>query len=191
WVAHASRVLASASSRSRTFPPCPRGIRPTSFEKTVSAGRRNQHARRVRYPDYSERPRFQALTNRLCVTVHIDFFQPFNSVSHYFSRLFIFFPGRFEERPEKRQGKNAPVQTSQGRLHFNFCLSLRAGGVADREANGDSDAQCTQDRRHRIFAHVMFGALTRAARFFLGVIRRLAHCRGDFVCCSTKLLTPS
>ena len=39
-VAHASRVLAMAYSPSRTFP-----------KKTVSARRRNQHARRVRYPE--------------------------------------------------------------------------------------------------------------------------------------------
>ncbi|PYK51898.1 MAG: hypothetical protein DME20_00500 [Verrucomicrobia bacterium] len=52
WVAHASRVLASASSRSRTFvllSPCPAHAKPS--EKIVSARRRNQHARRVRYPN--------------------------------------------------------------------------------------------------------------------------------------------
>ena len=38
WVAHASRVLAMASSPSRTF------------IKIIAARRRNQHARRVRYP---------------------------------------------------------------------------------------------------------------------------------------------
>src|SRR5207249_5524450 len=50
-VAHASRVVASASSRSRTFP---RGLyrllRSKSQQKCVSARHRNQHARRVRYP---------------------------------------------------------------------------------------------------------------------------------------------
>ncbi len=51
WVAHASRVLASASSRSRTFLVI--SSRPALIrfkEKIVSARRRNQHARRVRSP---------------------------------------------------------------------------------------------------------------------------------------------
>ncbi len=51
WVAHASRVLASASSRSRTFHVALyRSLQIESNEKVVSARRRNQHARRVRYP---------------------------------------------------------------------------------------------------------------------------------------------
>jgi hypothetical protein len=51
WVAHASRVSASASSRSRTFPLLPSRKSVTrSKEKIVSARRRNQHAGRVRYP---------------------------------------------------------------------------------------------------------------------------------------------
>src|SRR4029434_6205223 len=40
----------SASSRSRTFPTAAQTIRPC-FKKFVSARRRNQHARRVRYPE--------------------------------------------------------------------------------------------------------------------------------------------
>ncbi|PYK40854.1 MAG: hypothetical protein DME60_06415 [Verrucomicrobia bacterium] len=50
-VARASRVLASASSRSRTFLA---GSQTSSWielkEKNVSARRRNQHAGHVRYP---------------------------------------------------------------------------------------------------------------------------------------------
>ena len=46
WVAHASRVLAGASARSRSL--CvPAVVRVPA--KIVSARRRNQHARRVRY----------------------------------------------------------------------------------------------------------------------------------------------
>ncbi|PYL31173.1 MAG: hypothetical protein DMF39_04035 [Verrucomicrobia bacterium] len=53
WVAHASRVLASVSSRSRTF-PCGFAIfvADCAQEKIVSARRRNQHARRRRYPAF-------------------------------------------------------------------------------------------------------------------------------------------
>ncbi len=51
WVAHASRVLASASSRSRAFLATSSRPALTRFkEKLVSARRRNQHARRVRSP---------------------------------------------------------------------------------------------------------------------------------------------
>jgi hypothetical protein len=51
WVAHASRVLASASSRSQTFVAGSHSsLRIESKEKNVSARRRNQHAGRVRYP---------------------------------------------------------------------------------------------------------------------------------------------
>ena len=50
-VAHASRVLASASSRSRTFPMDRYlSLRKEFREKIVSARPRNQHARRMRYP---------------------------------------------------------------------------------------------------------------------------------------------
>jgi len=50
-VAHASRVLASASSRSRTsLLIYPRLCLGESKQKIVSARRRNQHARRVRNP---------------------------------------------------------------------------------------------------------------------------------------------
>jgi hypothetical protein len=48
WVAHASRVLALASSPARTF--CSALECYSIAEKFVSAGRRNQHAGRVRYP---------------------------------------------------------------------------------------------------------------------------------------------
>ena len=51
WVARASRVLAIASSRSRTLlVVSPRPAPVKLKEKIVSARRRNQHARRVRYP---------------------------------------------------------------------------------------------------------------------------------------------
>ena len=53
WVAHASRVLASASSRSRTFPGALIAEQKIAQRKTVSARHRNQHARRVRYPNSS------------------------------------------------------------------------------------------------------------------------------------------
>ncbi|PYJ70481.1 MAG: hypothetical protein DME76_05315 [Verrucomicrobia bacterium] len=52
WVARASRVLASASSRSRTFSVASIfSSWRNSYKKIVSARRRNQHAGRVRYPD--------------------------------------------------------------------------------------------------------------------------------------------
>src|SRR6266513_4951159 len=109
-------------------------------------------------PGYSSAgPRFPALTDRLCVLVHIDFFQPLDAVlhriGHYFGRFFIFFPGRFEERPEKRQRKNTPVHIPQRRLHLDFSLSLGGRGVADCEANRDSDPQRGEDRWHGVFAH--------------------------------------
>ncbi len=51
WVAHASRVLVIASSRSRTFLVTLSRLALIRFkEKIVSARRRNQHARRVRSP---------------------------------------------------------------------------------------------------------------------------------------------
>ena len=61
-VAHASRVLASASSRSRTFAGSASRSHAIRLRKIVSARRRrngceataglsNQHARRVRYPE--------------------------------------------------------------------------------------------------------------------------------------------
>src|SRR5262249_12260562 len=56
-VAHASRVLASASSQSRTFVMKSYPSRATRFkEKLVSTQRRNQHARRVRYPAAAAMP---------------------------------------------------------------------------------------------------------------------------------------
>src|SRR5207244_13173888 len=61
----------------------------------------------------SARPRFPTLADRLGVTVYIDFFQPFDAVFHRFSRFFIFFPGRFEQRPQERQRKQAPIEISQ------------------------------------------------------------------------------
>jgi len=51
WVAHASRVPALASSPSRTFLVRPIETRVFILKKLVSARRRNQHARRVRYPE--------------------------------------------------------------------------------------------------------------------------------------------
>ena len=51
WRVHASRVLASASSRSRIFSVhFYSRLLAKSKAKIVSARRRNQHARRVRYP---------------------------------------------------------------------------------------------------------------------------------------------
>jgi 1,2-phenylacetyl-CoA epoxidase PaaB subunit len=52
WVAQPSHVLAMASSPSRTF--CSALEYYSIAEKFVSAGRRNQHARRMRYPIQSE-----------------------------------------------------------------------------------------------------------------------------------------
>jgi hypothetical protein len=52
WVAHAPRVLASASSRSRTLPVNSQSSECSVLrEKIVSARRRNQHAGRMRYPE--------------------------------------------------------------------------------------------------------------------------------------------
>src|ERR1051326_191104 len=50
WVAHASRVLASASSRSRTFVDVRNTRDMQAEEKSVSARRRNHHAGGMRYP---------------------------------------------------------------------------------------------------------------------------------------------
>jgi len=47
-VAHAYRVLAMVSSPSRTFPAGP------FLGKSVSVGRRNQHAGRVRYHESND-----------------------------------------------------------------------------------------------------------------------------------------
>jgi pimeloyl-ACP methyl ester carboxylesterase len=49
------------------------------------------------------RPCFPALTDRLCVSFHVHFFQPFDAIFERLGRFFIFFPGRFEEWPEKRE----------------------------------------------------------------------------------------
>jgi len=57
WVAHTSRVLANASPRSRTFPGALLTYQNGSQRKIVSARRRNQHARRMRYPNLSASPR--------------------------------------------------------------------------------------------------------------------------------------
>src|SRR5438128_436679 len=158
---------------------------------STSAGRSHQWFSRTWMNRRSARPGFPTLADWLGVTVHIDFLQPFDAVFHRVGRFFIFFPGRFEQWPEERQREQAPVEISQRRLHLNFRLLLRRGGVADRKANRDSNPQCAENGRHRIFAHEIFGALSRAAGFLFCSIPRLAHRRGNFPCCSTKLLTPT
>ena len=64
WVAHASRVLVIASSRSRTFLVTLSRLALIRFKKKiVSARRRNQHARRLRYPGGDSTPhRFSSIT---------------------------------------------------------------------------------------------------------------------------------
>ena len=132
-------------------------------------------------------PRPPAFADRLCVTFHVHFFQLFNTVSHNIAR---FFRCRFEQRPQKRQRKNAPVQFPPRRLHLDFPFTLTGSGVADGQANGNSEAECAENRWHRIFAQKIFRAVQCPARFLLRLVPRLAHLRGNFFCCSTELLTP-
>src|SRR4029077_4849596 len=79
----------------------------------------------------STRPGFPAFANWLCVAVHVDLFQLFYAIFYCFSRTFIFFPRRFEQRPEKRQRKKTPVEISQRRLQLYFGLSLAGRCKAD------------------------------------------------------------
>jgi hypothetical protein len=139
-------------------------------------------------PQHSARPRSPAFTDRFCVPFHVHFLQPLNAVTHNVAR---FSPGRFEERPEKRQRKNAPVEFPPRRLQHDFAFAFAGSGVADGQANGDSEAECAENRWHRIFAQKIFRAVQRPARFLLRLVPRMAHFRGGFLCCSTKLLTPS
>src|SRR5438034_5742337 len=134
------------------------------------------------------RPCSPAFADRLCVPFDVHFFQPFNAVSHNIAR---FSPDRFEQRPEKRQRKNAPVEFSPRRLHLDFPFALTGSGVADRQANGNSEAERAENRWHWIFAQKVFRAVQCPARFLLRFVPRLAHFRGGLLCCSTKLLTPS
>ena len=106
------------------------------------------------------RPRFPAFTDGLRVLLYVHFFPLFNAVSH---DIFRFFAGRFEQRPEKWQRKNAPVEFPPRRLQFDFPFALARGGVADGQANGDSKPKCAENSRHRIFAHEIFATLS--ARF--------------------------
>ena len=79
WVAHASRVLAGASARSRSL--CvPAVVRVPA--KIVSARRRNQHARRVRYSifKYSGNFSLSFLSKVACRTCEL------NCRSHFVSR---------------------------------------------------------------------------------------------------------
>src|SRR5205823_13235577 len=103
-------------------------------------------------------PRSPPFADRLCVVLYIHFFHPFTAVSHNIAR---FFPGRFEQWPEKWQRKNAPVEFSPRRLHDDFSFALAGSGVADRQANGNSEAECAENRWHRIFPHKIFGTLQR------------------------------
>src|SRR5207248_2904554 len=61
----------------------------------------------------------------------------------------------------------------------------------DRQSDRDSEPQRAKDGRHGIFAYEVFSTVPRAAGFLFCFIPRLAHGRGKFVCCSTKLLTPN
>src|SRR5262249_22864352 len=134
------------------------------------------------------RPSSPALADWLGVLFDVHFLQPFNAVSHY---IFRFFPGRFEQRPEKRQRKKAPVEFPPRRLQNDFLFAVAGRGVTDGEPNGDSEAERAENSRHWIFPHEIFGTLKCPARFFFGLVPRLAHLRGNFLCCMTKLLTPS
>src|SRR6476469_2742552 len=104
----------------------------------------------------SARPRFPAFADRLRVILYVHFFPLLNAVSHEILR---FFAGRFEQRPEKWQRKNAPVEFSPRRLHHDFSFAFTWSGVADGQADGDSKAERAENSRHRIFAHEIFGAL--------------------------------
>src|SRR5205823_11846401 len=90
WVAHASRVLVSASSRSRTFP----GNSHSSPErkskgKPVSARRRNQHARRVRYPEHGRTKSF--------LVRQITFDRLFEGLFDHVTEVRLAFDHRFHE----------------------------------------------------------------------------------------------
>src|SRR3954463_2358449 len=95
----------------------------------------------------SARPRFPALANRLCVLLYVHFFPLFNAVSH---KVLRFLAGRFEQRPEKWQRKNAPVEFSPGCLFLHFAVALAGSSIADSQANDDSKPQCAENSRHRI-----------------------------------------
>src|SRR5678815_2035275 len=84
-----------------------------------------------------------------------------------------------------------PVDFPPRRLQHDFAFAFAGSGVADGQANGNSDAECAENRWHRVFAHEMLGTLECPARLLFRLVPRLAHFRGSFLCCSTKLLTPS
>src|SRR4029453_19225825 len=92
---------------------------------------------------------------------------------------------------EKRQRKNAPIEFPPWRVQHDFPFTLAGSGVADRQANVDCEAECAENGRHWILAHEMFGTLECPARLVFGLVPLLAHLRGNFFFCSTKLLTPS
>src|SRR5260370_40491978 len=65
-----------------------------------------------------------------------------------------------EERPEKRQRKNAPINPVQGRFYFRlFFVGTR--GVTNGEANGEPRGQRPKDHRNRIFPKEQFGPFPR------------------------------
>src|SRR5262249_46839766 len=117
--------------------------------------------------------------------------QPFDAIFERLGRFCIFFPGRFKEWPEKRKREKSPVESSYWRFHLDLVFALARSNVTDRQTNGDAKTQRSKNSRHGIFAQKMFGALQGFVRLLLGFVPRLAHFRGNFFCCSTKLLTPS
>src|SRR5437879_7753804 len=87
----------------------------------------------------STRPGFPAFTDRLWVAVHVDLFQLFYAIFYSFSRSFIFFLGCFEQWPEKRQRKDAPVEISQRRFQLYFGVWLARRCNTDRQSERDSE----------------------------------------------------
>src|ERR1700745_1530549 len=133
----------------------------------------------------SPRPRFPAFSDRFCVPFYVNLFQLLDAVSH---KILRFVARRFEQWPQKRQRKNAPVDFSPWRLPLDFPFALVGSGVADGQANGNSKAECAENRWYRIFAHEILGTLECPARLVFRLVPLMANLRGNLFCCSTKLL---
>src|ERR1017187_10558628 len=132
-------------------------------------------------------PGLPAFADRFGITINVDLTQPAHAVFEGIGRFFVFFAGRFEQRPQKRERKKTPIQASERRLGLNF-LFLWVGRVTNGQSYGESDSERAKNSWHRILAQENFRAFARRARSLFRLFPSVASRLGNFL--SRLLQTP-
>src|SRR5919109_568153 len=101
------------------------------------------------------RPSFPAFPHGFGVALDVDLFQAIDAFFDSFGGILVLFSQRFEERPQKRERNNLPVDALKRPFHF---FLPGHGTVRNRQTYHSARSERTQNYRKGIFAQEQLSA---------------------------------